>query len=374
MLRVWKNRQLGVKFVNPIIGIVTLILIAQGSLVALAESHSLEPGSSGLQPTDNVDTAEVTEAGELGDLESDDESDAGEDGEDDEQLASGQDKTEPTLEEEQSSEGGFVQQAQIEERELAQLAEKRTAPVLRDTREYIDLQPTVESWAKKTAGKVAVEVFDLDYGRMAASYQASSAMRPKSLYKLFYAYDGYTQVSQGAEDANKPYLGETSLGHCLDIMIRNSDNPCAEAMLDDPVRASRVGALVSGLGLSQTQADGLLTSAHDVSRLLQQYWVHPGWSGEAWTKFLNSALSQPARLRRGLPSGLQSATVYNKAGFGPNEGGYVYNDAAIVSFPGNGANGGRARHYIVVVMTAGASQASLADLGARLERAIMYNQ
>jgi len=80
---------------------------------------------------------------------------------------------------------------------------------------------------------------------------------------------------------------------------------------------------------------------------------------------LNSALNQPINLRKGLPSGIRLATVYNKTGFGPYESGYVYNDAAIVDFAGE-------RRYIMVAMTSGAGVKSLANLGSALERAIVY--
>lgn len=258
----------------------------------------------------------------------------------------------------------FTQQEHIEENKIA-IAQKMIPAVRRNLAEYIDLQGVVQSWAANTPGQVAVEIYDVNYGRVAASYNATAAMKPKSLYKLFYAYDGYTQISAGLEDPNQPYLGESTLGWCLDAMIRNSNNPCAEAMLNDPTRAGRVATLIQNLGLAQTASNALVSSAHDISRLLQHYLAHPGWSGESWTKFLNSALSQPAHLRKGLPSGIRSATVYNKTGFGPNEDGYSYNDAAIVDFAGR-------RRYIIVVMTKGAGAKSLANLGAALERAIIY--
>lgn len=182
---------------------------------------------------------------------------------------------------------------------------------------------------------------------------------------MFYAYDAYTQIDAGVDDPNQPYLDGSTLGHCLDIMIRNSDNPCAEAMLGETAREARVGKLVRNFGLSHTRSDGLSTSAHDVSLLLQRYWTHSGWSNASWAKFLDSARNQPAQMRRGLPSGFYNAVVYNKTGFGPNSNGYTYNDAAIVEFAGG-------RHYIIVAMTNGASQASLANLGVMIERAVVY--
>lgn len=236
----------------------------------------------------------------------------------------------------------------------------------RNINNFINLQPVVDQWLRSYgSGEVAIEIFDVDYRTVAASYRATVAMYPRSLYKLFYAYDGYAQIDAGLDDPNQAYLNGMSLGYCLDIMIRQSNNPCAEQMLDnDPPRLARVGQLIRNLGLRNTQADGLLTSAHDISLLLQRYYAHPEWSANSWQKFRSSALNQAALYRRGLPSGFNRATVYNKVGYG----GATYNDAAMVEFAIDGAF----RRYIMVVMTNGNSAASIAKLGSMLEAAILY--
>lgn len=277
-----------------------------------------------------------------------------------------EDEDEPSNEESGENEASLPEkQAQVEEPQLKLLAEKAVILERRNIAEYIDLQGVVETWARNIAGQVAVEIYDMNYGQVAASYNAYATMRPKSLYKLFYTYGGYARLDAGLDDGNQIYAGNSTLENCLDLMIRNSDNVCAEKMLDDPVRAAGVGQLVTDLGLGQTAPDGLLTSAHDIVRLLQNYVAHPSWSNVSWSKFLSSALYQPAHLRAGLPAGLKSATVYNKVGFGPGTSGYIYNDAAIVDFAGG-------RRYIVVAMTQGGTSTNLRTLGAMLERAIIY--
>lgn len=156
-----------------------------------------------------------------------------------------------------------------------------------------------------------------------------------------------------------------SLGTCLDVMIRYSNNPCAEKMYNELERRARVGQLVQRLGLTGTAGDGLLTTAHDVSRLLQYFYAHPEWSEVTWQKFRESALNQPYMYRKGLPSGFSVASVYDKAGWGNGDGGpYVYNDAAMVEF----ANG---RRYIVVVMTTQTNYMVIRELGAMLERVML---
>lgn len=208
--------------------------------------------------------------------------------------------------------------------------------------DFIDLQPIVDEWLNEYAhGEVAIEIYDLNNSTVAASYRSAASMYPLSLYKLFYTYDGYAQIDAGTDDPNALYLGNYTLGECLDLMIRESHNPCAETMLGETAREARVGQLVQKLGLTNTQPDGLKTSAHDVSLLLQHYYVHPEWSEDSWLKYRDSALNQPPTaagdFRQGLPSGIRIATVFDKVGWQGGAGGGTgwnfYNDAAIVEFP-----------------------------------------
>lgn len=252
------------------------------------------------------------------------------------------------------------------------MAESYKPPVWRNVSEFIDLQPVVERWAQTHRfGAAGIEIYDMDYQRVAASYQANVQMAPRSLYKLFYTYDGYAEIDAGRDDPGQVYLNGMTLEYCLNIMISQSNNPCAEKMLEgDPPRLARVGQLIQRLGLASTQADGLLTSAHDIATLLRYYYAHPEWSAGSWQKFRRSALQQGATFRKGLPRGFTTASVYNKTGYGYGATGSVYNDAAMVEFP---LGGGRVRRYVMVVMTQNpASYAILTELGTALERAILY--
>lgn len=249
----------------------------------------------------------------------------------------------------------------IEETKTEIATEPKILP-RRNLAEKIDLQATVEAWASRY-GNVGVEIYDVDYQAVVASYQANKVMYPRSIYKLFYVYDAYAQIDAG-EDVNLYYANNMSVGGCLNAIMRWSDNVCAETMLGDEARASRVAELIVRLGLSSTQPDGLRTSAHDVSVLLQYYYRHPEWSNASWQKWRETALNQSAVVRRGLPSGFTEAWVYDKAGYG----GSVYNDAAMVEFSAPGG----VRRYIVVALTEGAGAQGLAALGASLEQAILY--
>lgn len=227
-------------------------------------------------------------------------------------------------------------------------------------------QEAVDIWLSSYRhGNVGVEVFDVNSGMVIASYQANVQMRPRSLYKLFYYYDAYAEVTAGHDDLSQEYEDGKTLGGCLDAIIRSSNNPCAEKMYNDSVRAARVAQLIQRLGLAGTRADGLMTTAHDVSTLLQYYYAHPEWSEEVWARFRESALNQPYAYRKGLPSGFTMAAVYNKVGFGTDEAGVsVYNDAAMVETAGGG-------RYIVVVMTTQTDYMTIRALGALLEQVMV---
>lgn len=213
----------------------------------------------------------------------------------------------------------------------------------------------------------------MDYGMIAASSNANASMYPRSLYKLFYVYDAYAQIDAGREDASQVHHNGQSLGRCLDIIVRQSDNACAEAMLNDEARLERVGKLIAELGLANTIPTGLKTSAHDISLLLQHYYTHPELSSSSWQSFRNSALYQGWTYRKGLPSGFSEAVVYDKAGWSFGGGGYdVYNDAALVEFP---TGTGRVRRYVMVVMTSHPSSYTiLTELGRMLENEILYGK
>lgn len=225
---------------------------------------------------------------------------------------------------------------QIEEKAWAALASSYKASA-----RYASLQEAVNMWLKAYRhGAVGLEIYDVNAQEVVASYDANRRMGPRSIYKLFYLYDAYAQIDAGKDDPNQYWADGKTLEVCLDNMVRYSNNPCAEAMIDDPGRSARVAQLIAQLGLANTQSDGLNTSAHDVSKLLQYYYAHPEWSESSWQKFRETALNQPYTYRKGLPSGFATATVYSKAGWG----GTAYNDAAMVELPSG-------QRYIVVVLT-----------------------
>lgn len=254
-------------------------------------------------------------------------------------------------------------------------ADQPTTPAL------IDFQPLLDQWVADTRGSsqidLGVMIYDLDHQTVVGSYQPDTVFNSASIYKLFYAYDGYREIAAGRDSADAYFIttadkGDLTLGACLDLIIRESYNGCADPLRSDPDRTARVEALISDLGLTNTTNAGLYSSARDLTRLLQLYWEHPNLTANQWTTIQDSLLNQPPTAydwRQGLPAGFTTAEVYNKVGWAWN-GSYwsVYNDAAIVVFPE------QQRHYLIVVLTEGISSAvptPIIQLGQVIEAAVL---
>lgn len=254
-------------------------------------------------------------------------------------------------------------------------ADQPTTPAL------IDFQPLLGQWVADTRRSsqidLGVMIYDLDHQTVVGSYQPDTVFNSASIYKLFYAYDGYREIAAGRDSADAYFIttadkGDLTLGACLDLIIRESYNGCADPLRSDPDRTARVEALISDLGLTNTTNAGLYSSARDLTRLLQLYWEHPDLTADQWTAIQDSLLNQPPTAydwRQGLPAGFTTAEVYNKVGWAWN-GSYwsVYNDAAIVVFPE------QQRHYLIVVLTEGISSAvptPIIQLGQAIEAAVL---
>lgn len=245
----------------------------------------------------------------------------------------------------------------------------------------IDFQPLLDQWVADTHVNsqidLGVMIYNLDHQTVVGSYQPDTVFNSASIYKLFYAYDGYREIAAGRDSADAYFIttadkGDLTLGACLDLIIRESYNGCADPLRSDPDRTARVEALISDLGLTSTTNAGLYSSARDLTRLLQLYWEHPDLTTDQWTAIQDSLLNQPPTAydwRQGLPAGFTTAEVYNKVGWAWN-GSYwsVYNDAAIVVFPE------QQRHYLIVVLTEGISSAvptPIIQLGQAIEAAVL---
>lgn len=264
-----------------------------------------------------------------------------------------------------------------------------TCDTTTDLPTIIDFQSLIDQWVADTVISsridVGVVIYDLDHQTTVGAYQADTVFNAASIYKLFYAYDGYREISANRDSANSYFIttadkGDLTLGDCLDLIMRESYNGCAEPLRNDSSRTARVEALISELDLTNTTGAGLYSTANDLAALLKLYWEHPDLTADQWLKLQDSMLNQPPTpsvynydaiddWRQGLPAGFTTAEVYNKVGWAWNGSCWsVYDDAAIVVFPEQN------RHYIVVALTeglAGPIPTPLVQLGQLIETTVL---
>jgi hypothetical protein len=88
-----------------------------------------------------------------------------------------------------------------------------------------------------------------------------------------------------------------------------------------------------------------------------------GLSEESQAAYLSSMKDQEAKYRRGLPSGFESLTVYNKVGWNePVE----WHDSAIVELTDG-------RKLIVTVMSENVGYTNISKLGTEIEKSLNAN-
>lgn len=245
--------------------------------------------------------------------------------------------------------------------------------------DFIDLQPVIDSWIETLPAttEVGLSIFDLGHERTAAEYDPDATFSNASLYKLFFAYDGYSQVDLGrASLSDEIETSESTyrLEDCLDRIIRISDNVCAETLYDDPERQQRVNDLIRDSALEHTTEAGLYSTPADMITLLRTIWQHSDLSLDSWARLQDSMLDQPLTEsgddpRQGTPSGFTTARVYAKSGYASDQatGGWlVYNDAMMIDFVAEN------RQYALVVMTENLPDtALLRDLSTALEAYVL---
>ena len=177
-----------------------------------------------------------------------------------------------------------------------------------------------------------------------------------SLYKLYVAYAGYQKIDDGTYDADESYLGSYTRAKCLDKMIRESYSPCGEKWWNE-LGKEAVTAKMRGYGLKNTSLTGLYTSAADSAAILRMLYKGTDLSKSLRAAYLDSMKDQPALYRRGLPSGFNKSTVYDKVGW---NGQVEWHDAAIITLPGG-------RSYVISVLTQNVGSSQIAALGKAIE-------
>lgn len=235
----------------------------------------------------------------------------------------------------------------------------------------INFQPVIDQWVASVGGNKSVIIYDLDKNEIAGSYNPAENYNTASLYKLFVVYEGYRRIN--TQEWNKDALvGSTgySILECLDLAIRESYSPCAEALWTMIGHDSLDEIIENDFNITNSDISRLVSNPEDILKIMKIFYEHNDIQDEHIVSLMkDSFLNQPVTTynwRRGLPSGFEKANVYNKVGWDWN-GEYwnVYHDAAVVEFPEEN------RHFIIVVMTSQISFNDIARLGSMIEETFL---
>lgn len=233
----------------------------------------------------------------------------------------------------------------------------------------IDFQPIVDEWVSSTEGDKGIYIYDLDLGEEVGRYNSNKEFQTASIYKLFVVYEGYKRLESGEWEPDD-MAGATghTISKCLDLAIRESNSECAETIWEK-IGIERMQDIINNIfHLKNTELEDLTSTPKDVAEMIKIFYHHEDInSAEYLAQLKDSFLNQPATIhdwRQGLPSGFETAKVYNKVGWDYDDrmGRWnIYNDAAIVEFPEQN------RHYVVVVMTNNVQHQQIRKLGQMLE-------
>ena len=237
--------------------------------------------------------------------------------------------------------------------------------------EKIDFQPTIDEWASSVSGDKSVLVYDLDRDEIVGGYNIHSEYDTASLYKLFVVYEGYRRVESEKWKIDNP-AGSTShtIGECLDLAIRESHSPCAEALWAKIGEDTLDEIIEQDYEIFDSAISELSSTPEDIAKIMKKFYYHDDIKNDKLiAQMEDSFLNQPVTeydWRQGLPSGFSDAAkVYNKVGWRYNEEEKyweIYHDAAIIEFPNEN------RNFIVVVMTKNVPYKKIRELGKKLEK------
>lgn len=217
----------------------------------------------------------------------------------------------------------------------------------------IDVQPIIDTWIAKQSGSASIVVYDLQNNQIIGEHNKSEVYFAASLYKLYVAYEGYLAEQRGDYQFDEPYLGSLTRGECIDLMIRESDSPCAEKLWVE-LGKSELTEKLRSYGINNTSMNNITTTAEDANLQLIRLWQHSEISEGSKASMLKSMANQI--YRDALAKSFAGVTFYDKVGFRDYD---EYHDAGIVELPDG-------RAYVVSLLTDGVGSVAMADLGAQI--------
>lgn len=194
---------------------------------------------------------------------------------------------------------------------------------------------------KPPAATWSIAIYDLKTGSWIYRTNATAQMSSASLYQLYAIYGLSKKLPFSAWPTTK--VGGRDVQTCVDLMIRQSNNACGQAIgnyvgwkaIDSAIHAAGFSATSLNLGAAP------VTTAEDTTRFMTA--LYQGKLFDVPTsEFLKTSL-QKQLYRSAIPAGCRGCTTYNKPG---NERGVAHDTAIVV-------DGGRS--YAVTIMSQGGS-------------------
>jgi beta-lactamase class A len=242
----------------------------------------------------------------------------------------------------EGNKGLTVDQKKLEEERKARHAAKVAAA-------NQELQATLDSWvsAHPTYGW-SIIVKGLDSDERLAQVKPDEVMRAASLYKLFLLPALFRDLS--VDQLASTYASGSSLDHCLDLMLRISDNACGE-VIGEYLGWSSADGILRDAGYSATKLNvqAPVTTAAETTRLLSEIYDKKAPFNDASKQYILSKLAQQS-WNKGIPAGCAGCKTYNKTG----DLGFVRHDTAIIAGPGGA--------YVLTIFSDGATYADIAEL------------
>lgn len=216
------------------------------------------------------------------------------------------------------------------------------------------LQTVLDDWVLAQSGTTSVVLADTDSNILAA-YNADQVYFAASIYKLYVAYVGYQQIDAGEVDPSESYVNGNTRQECLDLMIRESDSPCAEKLWNELGKLDLTNTLRT-YGMTNTSMTQITTTAQDARIMLERINNSEDLSEDSQQALLNSMRNQIYRdtLNAGFSD---DVLVFNKIGFREL---VEYHDVAIIELEDG-------RRLIISVLTENVGTTAIADLARQIE-------
>ena len=202
----------------------------------------------------------------------------------------------------------------------------------------------------KDKGDFAISVRKL--GDSGVHANGDKTYHPASTYKLFVAYSVLKRVDNGQISLGQTTSGGQTLAQCLDNMIVNSDNACAE-WFGTSIGWNTLTNEARALGASRTVLSRpFVSTTNDQALFLQKLESNQLGLTEPSRARLIDAMKRQV-YRKGIPAGV-GVPVADKVGFLE---GYLHDSAIVYSPKGV---------YILVIYSNGSSWGAIADAAKKI--------